>query len=115
MINRYSPIVGRAPRKMYLLRACCHLSFGFHVLSPMNLCSKALTATGKLSKHCSPYITSFFSGAGQFRAGTAVEQDVSRTLDKLCHDRVADPRGPSGDNDGLMKRVCFHIRPPLHS
>jgi hypothetical protein len=41
---------------MYLLPACCHLSFGFHVLSPMNFCSKALIAAGKLSKHCSPYI-----------------------------------------------------------
>src|SRR6266403_4303890 len=34
MINGYSPIVGRAPRKMYLLR---HLSFGLHILSPMNV------------------------------------------------------------------------------
>src|SRR6267142_539665 len=33
MINGYSPIVGRAPRKMYLLP---HLSFGLHILSPMN-------------------------------------------------------------------------------
>src|SRR5256885_894561 len=41
MINRYSPIVGRAPRKMYLLRACCNLSFGFHVLSPMNIFSRS--------------------------------------------------------------------------
>ena len=44
-----------------------------------------------------------------------IEQDVSPTLDKLCRDRVPDPRGPSGDNDGLMKRVCFHIRRPLYS
>src|SRR5712691_10972502 len=36
MIKRYSPIVGRAPRKMHLLRAFRHLSFCFHVLSPMN-------------------------------------------------------------------------------
>src|SRR6266481_8153286 len=36
MIKRYSPIVGRAPRKMYLLRACCRVTFIFHVLSPMN-------------------------------------------------------------------------------
>src|SRR3989442_1520403 len=34
MVNGYSPIVGRAPRKMYLLR---HLSFGLHILSPMNV------------------------------------------------------------------------------
>src|SRR5258707_14958918 len=33
MVNGYSPIVGRAPRKMYLLP---HLSFGLHTLSPMN-------------------------------------------------------------------------------
>src|SRR5882762_1459655 len=33
MVNGYSPIVGRAPRKMYLLP---HLSFGLHILSPMN-------------------------------------------------------------------------------
>src|SRR6266705_2644715 len=32
MVNGYSPIVGRAPRKMYLLR---HLSFGLHILSLM--------------------------------------------------------------------------------
>src|SRR5712671_3174571 len=32
MVNGYSPIVGRAPRKMYLLR---HLSFGLHILSPI--------------------------------------------------------------------------------
>src|SRR6267142_6184861 len=34
MVNGYSPIVGRAPRKMYLLR---HLSFGLHILSPMKV------------------------------------------------------------------------------
>src|SRR5260370_7671262 len=34
MVNGYSPIVGRAPRKMYLLR---HLSFGLHILSPVNV------------------------------------------------------------------------------
>src|SRR6266550_4549965 len=34
MVNGYSPIVGRAPGKMYLLR---HLSFGLHILSPMNV------------------------------------------------------------------------------
>src|SRR5258705_5318409 len=33
MVNGYSPIVGRAPRKMYLP---AHLSFGLHILSPMN-------------------------------------------------------------------------------
>ena len=33
MVNGYSPIVGRAPRKMYLLP---HLSFGLHILSPLN-------------------------------------------------------------------------------
>src|SRR5882672_10723288 len=33
MVNGYSPIVGRAPRKMYLLP---HLSFGLHIFSPMN-------------------------------------------------------------------------------
>src|SRR5256885_3799177 len=34
MINGYPPIVGRAPRKMYLLR---HLSFGLHILSPISV------------------------------------------------------------------------------
>src|SRR5712664_3690787 len=34
MVNGYSPIVGRAPRKMYLLR---HPSFDLHILSPMNV------------------------------------------------------------------------------
>src|SRR6185295_7812055 len=33
MVNGYSPILGRATRKMYLL---AHLSFGLHILSPMN-------------------------------------------------------------------------------
>ena len=32
MINGYSSIVGRAPRKMYLLP---HLSFALHILSPI--------------------------------------------------------------------------------
>src|SRR2546423_1533726 len=36
MINGYSPIVARVPRKMYLLRACCCVSCAFHVLSPLN-------------------------------------------------------------------------------
>src|SRR6266850_6500248 len=57
MINGYSPIVGRAPRKMYLLP---HLSFGLHILSPMNFqpLFKALTAIGKASGHSSPHVTS---------------------------------------------------------
>src|SRR6266850_5583804 len=56
MINGYPPIVGRAPRKMYLLP---HLSFGLHILSPMNVsavCSKPLTATGKASGHSLPHV-----------------------------------------------------------
>src|ERR1700694_5009287 len=55
MVNGYSPIVGRAPRKMYLLS---HLSFGLHILSPMNsvVCPRALTATGKASGHSSPHV-----------------------------------------------------------
>src|SRR6266481_5762160 len=36
MINGYPPIVGRAPRKMYLLRSCCFVSCAFHVFSPVN-------------------------------------------------------------------------------
>src|SRR5207244_11468421 len=35
MIKRYSPIVWRAARKIYLLRACCCVSCAFHVLSPL--------------------------------------------------------------------------------
>src|SRR6266700_6049897 len=31
MIKRYSPILGRAPRKMYLLCACCYVRSAFHV------------------------------------------------------------------------------------
>src|SRR5258705_2106560 len=54
MVNGYSPIVGRAPRKMYLLP---RLSFGLHILSPMNsvVCSRALTATGRASMHSSSH------------------------------------------------------------
>src|SRR5258705_4041087 len=46
MVNGYAPIVGRAPRKMYLLP---HLSFSLHILSPMNsiVCSKALSALAR--------------------------------------------------------------------
>src|SRR2546425_2825072 len=55
MVNGYSPIVGRAPRKMHLLP---HLRFGSHILSPMNFYRllKALTATGKASGHSSPHV-----------------------------------------------------------
>src|SRR5258707_15757666 len=55
MVNGYSPIVGRAPRKMYLLP---HLSFGLHILSPMNsvVCSRALTATGSASRRSSSHV-----------------------------------------------------------
>src|SRR6266566_8744073 len=37
MIKRYSPILGRAPRKMYLLCACCYVRSAFHVFVSMNL------------------------------------------------------------------------------
>ena len=60
MINRYSPIVGRAPRKMYLLRTCCHLSFGFHVLSPHESFQpffKAVTASAKRAFACRTFIS----------------------------------------------------------
>src|SRR5260370_15678886 len=58
MINRYSPIMGRAPRKMYLLHARCRESFVFHLVSPMNAQPflNKRRAAGKATEHCSPHI-----------------------------------------------------------
>src|SRR6185295_4286380 len=58
MVNGYSPIGGRAPRKMYLPS---HLSFGLHILSSMKFSvvySKALNAIGKSSGICRHTFTS---------------------------------------------------------
>src|SRR5438105_8709031 len=50
MVNGYSPIVGRAPRKMYLLCACFLVSCAFHVFSPVNFaCAFAEWGAGYFS------------------------------------------------------------------